>query len=54
MVLLIPATIKKLKAEGRKEGRDEERKIWLDWAKQRGLSVNELPPSSSQNTDEGG
>ena len=49
MVLLIPATIKKLKAEGRKE----ERKIWLDWAKQRGLSVDELPPSASQNTDEG-
>ncbi len=54
MVLLIPARIKQLKAEGHKAGRAEERQEWLAWyerqqvAFREGLPFNEPPPASPQ------
>lgn len=48
MVLLIPAAVKKLKAEGRREGREEERIRWRTWAKQQGY---EVPPYLTNMTE---
>ncbi len=58
MVLLIPARIKQLKAEGHAEGhkagREEERQEWLAWyerqqvAFREGIPFNEPPPAGPQ------
>lgn len=51
IVLLIPATVKKLKNEGRKEGIEQERAQWVEWLRRReeaaanNLPFDEPPPS---------
>ncbi len=37
--------------EGHQEGRQEERGVWIAWAQQRGLPIDELPPPASQDND---
>jgi uncharacterized membrane protein YuzA (DUF378 family) len=44
MVLLIPAAVKRLKEQGRQEGRQEERAAWEAWLKRRSeAESNNLP-----------
>ena len=33
---------------GLEEGHEMERKVWIAWAEQRGLPIDELPPPSSR------
>ena len=54
MVLIVPARIRKLKNEGRVEGRREQHREWVAWNERRisaerdGLSFDEPPPADPQ------
>ena len=43
-MLLIPAAVKKLKEQGRQQGRTEEREKWIAWLRRRDeAQTNDIP-----------